>query len=65
MQTQNNTALQLTPIELVGKLMGLKGHPFGALKFFNEVSDLKGGKSTFNQFGGTKTSLFSKQMISP
>lgn len=52
MQTQNNTALQLTPIDLVGKLMGLKGHPFGALKFFNEVSDLKGGKSTFNQFGG-------------
>lgn len=52
MQNQSNTALELRPMELVSKLMGLKGHPFGALKFFNEVTDLVGGKSTFNQFGG-------------
>lgn len=52
MQNKSNTALELRPMELVTKLMGLKGHPFGALKFFNEVTDLVGGKSTFNQFGG-------------
>ena len=52
MNNKTKTALEFTPTELVSKLMGIEGHPFGAIKFFNEVTDLVGGKKTFAQFGG-------------
>jgi hypothetical protein len=44
--------LEILPFELVEKLMALKGHPFGQVKFFGEYEGLSGGKKTLALFGG-------------
>ena len=44
--------VEILPFELVQKLMALKGHPFGQVKFFGEYEGLSGGKKTLAQFGG-------------
>lgn len=53
MNKQKNT-LEMKPMELVSDLMNVEGHPFSNVKFFNQVTDLIGGKRTFEQFSGGK-----------
>lgn len=51
MKTEKSV-IEMTPFEVVQKVMQLKGHPFGEFKFFNAYDGLKGGKATKNLFEG-------------
>lgn len=44
--------VEMLPFELAQKLMALKGHPFGQVKFFGEYEGLSGGKKVKALFGG-------------
>lgn len=51
MKTEKSV-IEMTPFEVVQKVMQLKGHPFGEFKFFNAYDGLKGGKKTKDLFEG-------------